>query len=135
MTLRPPYATVRPDRCGSLRIHETPADPESTALEILVTFDLISSGRSPKQYLSVTLDTPIENIEVAVIVKAIGGIAIADALKTIHDDRERAAQLEQEATVTATKLAKDLVAQNVPLRDIGSILGVTFQRAHQLATA
>ena len=42
-------------------------------------------------------------------------------------------RLEEDAAAKTKTLVKELVAHNVPLRDIGAMLGLSFQRVHQLA--
>ncbi|MFC4377168.1 hypothetical protein ACFO5K_24080 [Nocardia halotolerans] len=49
--------------------------------------------------------------------------------------RAAAAQQEAHAMKIATATARKLAADGVPVRDIGAVLGVTFQRASQLANS
>ena len=88
-----------------------------------------------KEYIAVTLDVPIESVDVQVNVERIGNVdAIQDLLALIQRDRAEALELEKHATQQASKLARALVEQDVPLRDVGAVLGVSHQRAHQLAS-
>ncbi|WP_308466674.1 hypothetical protein [Rathayibacter soli] len=89
-----------------------------------------------KEYVAVTLDLPIESISVALTVERVGAIEdIAKTLERIHSEREQASWLERDATAKAAELARGLAQQGVPLRDVGTLLGVSHQRAHQLVNA
>lgn len=59
---------------------------------------------------------------------------MTDRVATITAERRQAAALEAEANARATDLAYDLVAADVPIRDIGAILGISHQRVHQLTS-
>jgi hypothetical protein len=48
--------------------------------------------------------------------------------------REQAAQSQAQAAAEARWAAKELRAQGVPLRAIERALGISYQRAHQLAS-
>jgi predicted RNase H-like HicB family nuclease len=88
-----------------------------------------------KEYIAVTLDVPIESVEVEMSVQKVGDVTdIQDLLLAIMKEREQAAELERRATQQAAGLARALVAQHVPLRDVGTVLGVSHQRAHQLVS-
>ncbi len=52
----------------------------------------------------------------------------------IRADREEATRLDREASRLAVELARDLAAEKVPLPDVGTILAVSRQRAHQHAS-
>ena len=47
----------------------------------------------------------------------------------------RVGEVEAHALAEAKALAHELAEHNVPVRDIGAILGVTFQRASQLVNS
>jgi predicted RNase H-like HicB family nuclease len=88
-----------------------------------------------REYIAVTLDLKVEDVAVDVTVTAVGSITgIEDRLKAIREERARAAELERQASAEAARLARELAAANVPLRDVGTILGVSHQRAHQLVS-
>lgn len=86
-----------------------------------------------REYIAVTLDMDIEDVAVDVHVTKVGPVdGVEDRLRSIHEERTRAAELERQAIDESTRLAKELAEADVPLRDVGAILGVSFQRAHQL---
>ncbi|BCB85176.1 HicB family toxin-antitoxin system [Phytohabitans suffuscus] len=93
---------------------------------------LAEAGQMAREWIAVTTETPIDDIAVNVTVERVGDIDVSAQLDEIHRQRERAAELEREALAHAAALAKALAAQDVPVRDIGAALGVSFQRAHQL---
>ncbi|MBO0808960.1 MAG: hypothetical protein J2P32_11755 [Actinobacteria bacterium] len=53
-------------------------------------------------------------------------------LETARDLRNRAAHAKSEAAAITRTAARQLHDQGVPLRDIGQLLDVSYQRAHQL---
>jgi hypothetical protein len=55
-------------------------------------------------------------------------------LQAAEDLRAQAAQAQAQAAAEARQAARELHAQGVPLRDIGRALGISYQRAHQLAS-
>lgn len=52
----------------------------------------------------------------------------------IQTEKAEAARLEADAAAESRELARDLVKADVPLRDAGEILGVSYQRVHQLVS-
>lgn len=53
----------------------------------------------------------------------------------IRNERREAERLERQALAESKVLARELADRQVPVRDIGEILGVTFQRASQLVNS
>lgn len=53
----------------------------------------------------------------------------------IRNERREAERLERHALAESKVLARELADHQVPVRDIGEILGVTFQRASQLVNS
>ncbi len=91
------------------------------------------AGRMARELVAVTLDVPVEDVEVTVTVAPVEGIDVATAVAAIRDERATAARLEREASDRAAALARELAGRGLPMRDVGAILGVSHQRAHQLA--
>lgn len=86
-----------------------------------------------RELIAITLDVPISTIEVDVDVIAAGHVTnVSGKAKQIRQEREQAAQMERSARQHAEQFARELAAEDVPVRDIGAVLGVSYQRAHQL---
>jgi hypothetical protein len=86
-----------------------------------------------KEFVAVTQGVPLDDVDVDLVLDSVAGLDdISARLATIESNREQAAALERSATLEAAALAKDLNARDIPVRDVGAILGVSHQRAHQL---
>ena len=86
-----------------------------------------------RDYIAITLDIPKDSFDIQVHAEKIGTVEhVAQILEDIKAARATAEKMEREATERSRELAKDLAAQNIPLRDIGAIMEVSHQRAHQL---
>ncbi len=64
----------------------------------------------------------------------VAGIQVAEKVAEIQRNKKLAARLEADVAREAAELAKGLAPAEVPVRDIGELLGVSFQRAHQLVS-
>ncbi|MCU1482855.1 MAG: HicB family toxin-antitoxin system [Subtercola sp.] len=94
---------------------------------------LSDAGQMACEYVAAALEVPLEDVGVEVTVDSVGDVdGIVSTLEQIRKERVEAEALEREATIAASNLAKRLALQHVPLRDIGTVLGVSHQRAHQL---
>lgn len=87
------------------------------------------------ELIAVGLDVRLSEVEVDVTFGEIAGIAVGPCLETIKAAKAEAARLEADAAHKSKALVRDLVSREVPLRDIGELLGISFQRVHQLAQA
>lgn len=87
-----------------------------------------------RELIAVTLDLPLDDVAVDVRVESVDDVDVASRLASIRQRRAKASRLEHEASAGAAELARDLVSHGVPLRDVGAILGVSHQRAHQLVS-
>jgi hypothetical protein len=87
------------------------------------------------ELIAVTRDVRLSEVAVEVSFGAIDGIDVASFVKAINSEKAEAARLEEDAAAKTRTLVKELVAHDVPLRDIGAMLGLSFQRVHQLAAA
>jgi hypothetical protein len=85
-----------------------------------------------RDLIALTLDVPIEEIAVNVMIEHVGSVRVSQRVAEIAATRAEARNLDRQATASAARLAKALADQGVTVRDIGTMLGVTFQRAHQL---
>jgi hypothetical protein len=89
--------------------------------------------QAARELIAVTLDIRLSEVDVDVAFGDIDGIRVGDYIELISSEKAEAARLEEDATAKTKTLVKQLVAHNVPLRDIGAMLGLSFQRVHQLA--
>lgn len=86
-----------------------------------------------RELISVTRDIPLEDVRVEVTLASVDGLAnIAERVAEIASHRDEAAELERRATRDSAALARALTERNIPVRDVGAILGVSHQRAYQL---
>ncbi|UJP09399.1 hypothetical protein L2X99_13310 [Microbacterium sp. KUDC0406] len=88
-----------------------------------------------REYIAASQDLPLDEIAVDLTFAPIGGVGdITARVARIAAERRRMAELERDVVTESGVLAEQLAAADVPLRDIGAILGVSHQRAHQLTT-
>lgn len=83
--------------------------------------------------VSAFLDIPSEDVKVEVQPKI--AIELTQRLEEAREDRRHAEQLASAAADKLRQVARTLADEGLPERDIGSILGVSHQRAHQLLVA
>jgi hypothetical protein len=88
-----------------------------------------------KELVAVTLDARLSQVTVKITSLVVDGVDVLERAREVREARERALKLEAEAIHGAAALAHELADDGVPVRDIGEVLGVSYQRAHQLATA
>lgn len=62
-------------------------------------------------------------------------INVTDRANKVASDKEAAEHLAAAAQAEAKELARDLAAAGIAVRDVGEVLGVSFQRAQQLISA
>jgi hypothetical protein len=87
-----------------------------------------------KEHVAGTLDVPPSTVEVHLESLVVDGVGILGRARQVRAAREQAEQLEAQAVGHACALAQDLAGEGVPVRDIGEVLGVSDQQAHQLVT-
>jgi len=95
---------------------------------------LSEAEKMAREYVAVTLDLPLDSVAIRLRMGSVAGIEVSETLAEIQDDRQRAAELEAATRERSSELARKLAAANIPVRDIGTLMGVSFQRAHQLVT-
>lgn len=93
---------------------------------------LSEANQMAREYIALTTNTSIDNIKVETVIKEIANLNIAEEMTIITQEREQAKKLESDSMERATELAKQLAAKEIPVRDIGVIIGQSYQRAHQL---
>jgi len=95
---------------------------------------LAEAEQMAREYIALRTDQSIDDVRVYVEVDSIEGIPIAGVLADVREERATAIDLERDASRKVASLAQALANSNIPVRDIGAVLGVSFQRAHQLIT-
>lgn len=76
----------------------------------------------------------IEETEVEVEVTAVMDEPVASQLQRVAQLRAAAREAEQEARALWSASAHELHESGMTVRDIGAVLGVSYQRAHQLVS-
>lgn len=66
---------------------------------------------------------------------SVDGIDVTARANQVAADRELAERHAAAAASQARELARELASHGVAVRDVGAVLGVSFQRAQQLITA
>ena len=95
---------------------------------------LSEAEKMAREYVAVTLDLAIDSVAIRLHLGRVAGIDVSETLAEIRDDRQRVAELETATRERSSELARELAAAQIPVRDIGTMMGVSFQRAHQLVT-
>ncbi|NMM88444.1 hypothetical protein B2J88_29530 [Rhodococcus sp. SRB_17] len=89
-----------------------------------------------RELIAVSTGKPLADISVTAHIKLNPeGSDLAERAHQISQERERAAQAEAAAVESARELAHEMAAASVPVRDIGQLLNVSFQRASQLVNS
>ncbi len=115
---------IREDRWWMVRIPEIGGLTQARRLS-----EAKSMARS---LIAITLDVPADSFDVDVEVEKVGTVKVAERTAQLRATRETAARLDREVQTDAESLARDLASEGIPLRDIGDILGISYQRAHQI---
>lgn len=90
------------------------------------------AGTMARELVALVLDVEPDTFDLTISIDRVGSVDVRDRLAEIAREREEAADLERRLAQHTRSLARDLAEQAVPQRDIGSILGVSHQRANQL---
>ena len=85
-------------------------------------------------FIAVDTDVAKSTVSVNVHVR-VDNVDATAASATVRELREKADRYEREASEHTRRLASDLADKGIPYRDIGAILGISQQRAHQLVEA
>ena len=105
----------------------------------IASLDLLTQSRrlaniesAAREAIAVTLDADPDSFSINVRMRPIGEIDV-DALRDEIDHAQAAAAaLEREVAAKSKELTRSLAKAGVPVRDIGTIIGLSHQRAHQL---
>lgn len=86
-------------------------------------------------YIAVTTDVAQSQVAVNVVSLVVDGVDLLAQERAIEELRTQSRQLEEELSAKMREVAKNMAKHQVPMRDIGEVLHVSYQRAHQLANA
>ncbi len=86
-------------------------------------------------YIAVSTDVPLSTVTVRVTQLRVAETDVLPTERRIEVLRRQAADAEAEIARLSAPLARELAEHDVPVRDIGEVLGVSHQRAHQLVNA
>jgi predicted RNase H-like HicB family nuclease len=87
--------------------------------------------RMAQEVIALHTGVAVDEVEVEVEVQ-VGDIEAGAIASAARAHRAQAAALERQSVEEARELARALADRDVPVRDIGELLGVSFQRADQL---
>ncbi|MQY28615.1 hypothetical protein NRB56_41990 [Nocardia sp. RB56] len=123
------HVTGREGRWWSVEIPVLGAEAQTQARRLT---DVEAEARD---YISVALDIVPSTIEVEVVIGDIGRAHdVQRRSERIRAARAEAQRLEQEAQRETQSLAGELAAEKIPVRDIATLVGTTFQRVGQLVS-
>jgi predicted RNase H-like HicB family nuclease len=88
-----------------------------------------------RDYIATWLDVALSTVKLGTVHIQVGAKDYAATRLELEALREEARRAEDAAARLARDTAKALAAEDVPVRDIGDVLGVSFQRASQLVNA
>ena len=117
---------VRLNRDGRWWMVEVPEVDGLTQARRLGEVELMA-----RELIAVTTGAEPEDVEVDLRLRDIGAIS-GPRITALSQERRRIADLEARNARETREVAAGLVKEGVPLRDVGEILGVSYQRVHQL---
>jgi hypothetical protein len=85
-----------------------------------------------RDLIAVMDDIPPDSFDLEIDI--IPPASVAAHLQKSKELSEQAAAIRSSAAAESRKAALELHRDGVPLRDVGALLGVSFQRAHQLVS-
>jgi hypothetical protein len=88
-----------------------------------------------RELIAVSQDVPLSTVKVDIVMANVGKVTVDARVTHLREERAKALSAERAALSEASRLARELAAEGVPIRDIGTLLDVSFQRAHQLANS
>jgi hypothetical protein len=114
---------------GDRWIVEVPEVPRARALARRLD-QVLETARDA---ISLTLDVPTDSFDVRVEAR-IGDDLLAARIEAARSLREEALTARQAASAAMEDAARSLATRGFRIRDIGELLGVSFQRASQLVS-
>lgn len=87
-----------------------------------------------KELIALEIGVALADVEIDQHIE-LGGEDLAPLISEIAAQRARLVEDEARVKASTEAFAKQLASAQVPVRDIGALLGVTFQRASQLVNS
>ena len=84
-----------------------------------------------RDFICTVTDSAPSDVDLIITV-TVDGIDVTARAQRVISDREIADRHAAAAALQSRELARDLAARGVAVRDVGEVLGVSFQRAQQL---
>ncbi len=88
-----------------------------------------------RDYAAVALDVPYSQVDVECVSIVVDGVDVLPQQRQILELHAEAERLEKESVQKRAELAKTLVDDDVPMRDVSEVIGVSYQRVAQLVSA
>ena len=95
---------------------------------------LVDVPSQARDFICTVTDAAPSEVGVDITIE-VDGIDVSARAGKAAVDRRLAEEYAAAATAEARALARDLAAHGVTVRDVGEVLGVSFQRAQQLISA
>lgn len=95
-------------------------------------------GEAPemaREWIALTTDAALDAVEVTVASVLVDGVDIWPKHLQVREIRRRLDQASEELSTLTREVAQELVASDVPVRDVGAVLEVSPQRVSQLVGA
>ena len=83
-------------------------------------------------YIALAIGMATSQVKVNVTGLTVGKVDVLSRERELERLRDKVQELEAQRSAETVSIAKDLADEEIPLRDIGEVLHVSYQRAHQL---
>lgn len=88
-----------------------------------------------RSLIAITLDVPEDSFDVSMHINTVGGVPVAELVRVLEEERRELEEAGNRFHTHQRQVARDLVDEGVPMRDVGEILGVSHQRVQQLVSS
>ncbi|MDJ0363117.1 HicB family toxin-antitoxin system [Rhodococcus sp. H29-C3] len=85
-----------------------------------------------RELIALETGVALDEVEIEERIELASGEDLSTRVRAIKDRRVQLLEDEAHVKSETQRFAKELADAHIPVRDIGSLLGVTFQRASQL---
>jgi hypothetical protein len=103
-------------------------DQHPSALSMVARLD--QAAEVHREAIAFVADVPEDQVEVDV--RPVLEPELSSELDEASQLAEQAKQAEEQAGVKRRRVARRLVASGLTVRDVGAVMGLSYQRAHQL---